>query len=279
MTEPRASAPGPVVVSGASGFIGGAVLGALRRRNVPAIGVARKATSGPGERVVVADYRDTPCPAGAILVHLAEQATIPLANERGSAHVGEVERCVAALAAKGFRRIVYASSGQIYRAGDAAPDPYIAAKRAAEAIVLDSGGVVLRLANVYGPGMRHRTLIGDILRQIPGTEPLRILSAAPRRDFLWIDDAADGLLAAALGNAAGTFDLGSGETVSAGEVARLALAAAGESHRPIVTEIGPVEGDEEDAVVLDTARMAAAFGWRARVGLRDGLARMVRGAA
>src|SRR5690349_15988366 len=104
----------PIVVTGASGFIGGALTRALVRRGIPVIAVSRSAATTPDvENLRVVDYRDTPCPAGAILVHLAEQATIPLANARGAAHVDEVRSLVAELLAKGFRRVVYASSGQI----------------------------------------------------------------------------------------------------------------------------------------------------------------------
>lgn len=265
----------PVVVTGASGFVGQALIRALRHRGICVTGVARKSV-GVGECVIVTDYRDTPCPPSATLVHLAEEANIPAAVARGAAHVAEVRERIETLCAKGFCRVVYASSGQIYRAHARKPDPYIAAKRAAEEIVLAAGGAVVRLANVYGPGMRQHTLVGDILRQIPGSGPLHIRSAAPRRDFLWIDDAAEGLAAVALGEALGVFDLGSGETVSAGEVARLALTAAGESDRPVFADQPSAAGTASDDVVLDITRMAALFGWRPQVGIAEGLTRLLK---
>jgi nucleoside-diphosphate-sugar epimerase len=265
---------GPVVVTGASGFIGGALIGALRRRGADVVAVSRRQ---PGQsdcwhRVV--DYRDTPCPAGAILVHLAEEATIPEANTRGQAHIDAVHGTVEALAGKSYKRIVYASSGQIYRGG--AETPYIAGKRAAETIVLAHGGAVVRLANIYGPNMRNRTLIGDILRQIPGEGVLIIHDASPRRDFLWIDDAADGLAAVALGTATGIFNLGSGSVISAGDLARLALEAAGESARP-VQAVKQSSGD--DIVQLDTDPLFITFDWRPKVSIAEGIACLVRGHA
>ena len=278
MTGSATRARETVVVTGASGFVGRALVRALAARGSDVLAVSRRAIAAPGAAWVrIADYGETPCPAGATLVHLAEEATIPLAVARGEAHVAAVQATVAALAAKGFRRMVYSSSGQVYRAAADATDPYIRAKHAAEAIVLAAGGAVVRLANVYGPGMRNRTLIGDIMRQIPGQGPLVIRSAAPRRDFLWIEDAADGLAAIALGSAAGVFDLGSGEIVSAAEMARLALAAAGEADRPVVAEIADEAAD--DVVALDIGAVRECFGWRPRVGIGEGLARLVRSAA
>lgn len=265
-----------IVVTGASGFIGRALLAVLAERKIPLLAVTRGDTrclSVPA--VQVPDYLATPCPLGATLVHLAEDANIAAANARGQSHVDDVRRTVDELCRKGFRRIVYASSGQVYRTAGS-DSPYIAGKRAAEAIVRAAGGAALRLANVYGPGMPQKTLMADILRQIPGTGPLRLLSAAPRRDFLWVGDAADGFAAVALGTASGTYDLGSGVTLSAGEVARLALDAAGEGNRAITAER---EGSDDDVVRLAIAPLKADFGWEPRTSLRDGLGQIVRAAA
>src|SRR5262245_14856806 len=154
----------PVVVTGASGFIGRALIRALARRGASVIAVTRGDTRGADATwTKIRDYRETPNPHGATLVHLAEQSNTAQANQRGSVHVAEVCALVAALIEKRFGRIVYASSGQIYRRGPA--DAYITGKREAEKLVLAAAGAVVRLANVYGPGMSSRTLIGDIMRQ------------------------------------------------------------------------------------------------------------------
>jgi len=264
--------PLTVVVTGASGFIGRVLVHAIARRGIPVIAVTRSSATGPeGVWTRVADYRDTPSTPDAILVHLAEQANIPAANQRGAAHVADVCSLVSALIAKGFRRIIYASSGQVYRSG---ADPYLSGKRGAEKLVLAAGGAVARLANVYGPGMSAQTLIGDIMRQIPGSGALRLRNTAPRRDFLWVEDAADGLAAIALGNKPGIFDLGTGVSISAGDMARFALAAAGEQDRPILSDIAAC-GDD-DVISLDMAPVRTEFGWAAKVDAPAGLARLVK---
>jgi len=263
----------PVVITGASGFIGRALVRALARRGASVIAATRGDTKGMDATwTKVKDYRETPNPHDATLVHLAEQSNTVQANQRGSVHVAEVYELVAALIAKRFRRIVYASSGQIYRRGSA--DAYITGKREAEKLVLAAGGAVVRLANVYGPGMSPRTLIGDIMRQIPGTGPLELGSSSPRRDFLWIDDAADGLAAVALGSGTGIFDLGTGVSISAGEMARLALAAAGESERPVVSQTAA--DSDDDVITLDLAPVRTQFAWTATVDASEGLARLVK---
>ena len=79
-----------------------------------------------------------------------------------------------------------------------------------------------------------------------------------RRDFLWIDDAVDGLVAIALGQADGIFDLGTGTSLSAGDVARRALALAGEGDRTVISEIESPPDD--DVVMLDVMPIRARFG-------------------
>lgn len=265
-----------MVVTGASGFIGRAVVKTLTSRGINVVGVTRGRS---GDAAIaweeVADYGDTPRAEGATLIHLGEESDIASAVKRGSAHVDEVRARAQALADKGFRRLVYASSSQVYRGSE--PNAYVAGKLAAEAAILAAGGVVVRLANVYGPDMPRGTVISDIVGQIPGHEALRLRRAGTRRDFLWIDDAAEGLAAVAMGTAVGVFDVGSGVSVSTGELARLALDVAGEGERPVrVAEVD--NAVEEDVIRLDTSRARSEFGWQARVGIREGLARLVKAA-
>lgn len=266
-----------VVVTGASGFLGRAVVSSLVGRQMKAVAVSRHAVQIPGaEFIGVTDYRDTPCPPGASLIHLAEEAAISAAAGRGDAHVDEVRERVTALATKGFRRIVYASSGQVYRVSSEKVDPYVRGKRAAEMIVDKAGGVIARLANIYGPRINRNTLIGDILRQIPGEGPLRLRNTEPRRDFLWIADAAESLVAAGLGRATGCFDVGSGKTIAAGDVARLALAVAGQASRSVIS-CAPASEKEADEIALDIAPMAASFNWHPRTSLQEGLSHLLTG--
>jgi nucleoside-diphosphate-sugar epimerase len=271
------AAPTPIVVTGASGFVGRALVRALVRRRACVTAVSRRSLNEAGAACVeVTSYHDTPRDPDAVLVHLAEESNIATANRTGMAHVDAVRACATALVAKAFRHVVYASSGQVYRAGSGA-DPYVIGKLAVEAIVLAAGGAVIRLANLYGPQMSSQTLIGDILRQIPGTGPLRLRNAAPRRDFLWIDDAVTGIAAVAYGAGRGIYDLGSGASVSAGELARLALAAAGESERPVEADVDTAS--EDDSLMFDIAPIRNQYGWHPTIGLGEGLARLMTIAA
>jgi UDP-glucose 4-epimerase len=118
--------------------------------------------------------------------------------------------------------------------------------------------------------MAANSVLGDILAQIPGHGPLSIRAASPVRDFLWVDDAADALIAMAAGEARATLNVGTGIGVSAGALARQALAVSGAADRP-VRETAPASRPSH--LVLDPAALAHATGWRAGTTLETGLAR------
>jgi len=54
--------------------------------------------------------------------------------------------------------------------------------------------VIARLSNVYGPGSTERTVIGRILSQVKKSEPIEVSDLMPVRDYLYVDDAVEGLI-------------------------------------------------------------------------------------
>jgi UDP-glucose 4-epimerase len=266
-----------VVVTGASGFIGAAVVRHLRSRDVSVHALARSATA---LTTVVADYAQAP-PADA-LIHLAEARDRGHVRDAGPAYERDIARTLERLLDKAYARVVYGSSGVLY--GDAATlprqphdpvtvsEPYARVKQSSEAAVLRGGGVVARLANVFGPGMASSNVLGTILEQIPGTGPVRVLDASPVRDFLWIDDAAAGLAQMALGGPSGIFNLGSGIGTSIHDLARLALDVAGEPQRSVVST---APSGRASSLVLDIDLTRARFAWHPATTLRDGLSALL----
>ncbi len=270
---------GVVVVTGASGFIGRALIAELSAAGVPVVAVSRRPveTSAGVEATVVNDYAATPVPSGAILVHLAETRD-SAAADAGRTHLDRTVALAQLLAGKPFAHRVYVSSAAVCGcAGDRPhrPDeavnpvgPYAIAKRRAEEIMLAAGATVARMANVYGPGMASNNVISDILLQIHAPGPIRIRDGQPVRDFLWIDDAARGLAAMARHPAAGVFNLGTGQAHSVRALAELALRLAGQGDRQVV-ETAPT--GRADMLALDPSASEAQFGWRAETGLASGL--------
>ena len=275
----------PVVVTGASGFIGRALVIELARRRHNVMAVARTPQSWPAgvEGTLVKRYADLVLPDCPTVIHLAETSRQGAIED--VSHSAECVALVQSLLAQGPKRFVYASSAVVYgdtmlhpRRPDENPFPdsvYAMAKLACEGVALAAGGTVARLANVYGRGMAKHSVLAEILAQIPGRSPLAIRDGRPVRDFLWIDDAARGLADLALGRAHGVFNVGTGAGTSIADLARLALRSAGEGRRAL-RETHPTE--QASAIVLDIETMAATVGWRPVVSLGDGVARLLQGA-
>ena len=265
-----------VVVTGASGFIGRAVVRALSQRSGVRVQPVSRQPIADGIRV----HSYAEAPGGDVLIHLAEEADRSGVAVLGAAYESSAARTVAALIERSYTRVIYASSTVLYGDASSTPrtpddpvyltDAYTRLKRAAELEVLSSpSGIVARLSNVYGRGMSSRNVMSTILSQIPGSGPLVVMDTTPVRDFLWIDDAADAFAELATATTAhGIFNLATGVGTSIGEVARLALEIAGESSRGVLaTDSGRVS-----TIVADNTRMTRQYGWQARTRLRDGLA-------
>ena len=105
-----------IVITGATGFLGRAVLWQL-----VALGLTGTPASSrplPGGLHVV-DYAE--CPTAEVIIHLAEPADRATANRLGDAHTRETGRVVRALSAR-TGLLIYASSGVVY--GDNAMEPW-----------------------------------------------------------------------------------------------------------------------------------------------------------
>ena len=270
-----------VVIAGASGFLGQALLRRLSGTDAAIVPVTRRSLPG---MVHVADYGDTP--AGDVLVYLAGSAqrvesSFAQETDQAQQHRAMLET----LAGKPYRRFVYASSAVLY--GDAASTPrspddeihvvdaYTRVKRCGELAVLDTGfGAVARLTNLFGPGMSTTNVVSTILQQIPGAGDLQVRDAAPVRDFLWVDDAADALARMAVGHETGIFNVGTGKGTSIGAVARLALDIAGEGKRQVFSTR---PDSRQSQLVLDISQTEAVWRWLPTTTVDAGLARLLQG--
>ncbi|WP_298380420.1 NAD(P)-dependent oxidoreductase [Azospirillum sp.] len=270
-----------IVVTGAAGFIGSALMAWLTREGQDARGITRR-RGHPG-LIAVTDYRDVDGSSDDVLIHLAEPSGISGARERGSAHVAEVAGLCRDLLDRPWAHVVYASSGVVY--GDAVALPrrpdepvtprgeYASGKRACENLVLSAGGTVLRLANIYGFGMTPGTVISDILQQIGQSGPVLVRDAAPVRDFLHVRDAVAGLAAAARHRPGGVLNLGSGEGVSIGTLARTLLDLAGETERMVRAS---VMAERSSHLVLDPMETTTRLDWCPHIPLAKGLEMVLR---
>jgi UDP-glucose 4-epimerase len=137
----------------------------------------------------------------------------------------------------------------------------------------------LRLTNTYGPCMRvvdaRQTFLGIWVRRLIEGQPIQIFGdGAQLRDFNYVDDCVDALLAAGASEATNgkVYNLGSSEVVSLRRLAEMLV----ELHPGGVAELTPFPS-ERKAIDIgdyygDFALFQAEVGWAPKVGLMQGLA-------
>lgn len=137
----------------------------------------------------------------------------------------------------------------------------------------------LRLTNVYGPGMRikdaRQTFLGIWLRRIIEGQPFEVWGGEQRRDLLYVDDAAEAFLRAAVTPETEglALNVGGGDVVSLAALAEAMISANGGGEFN-VREFPP-ERKRIDVgdFLIDDSRFRALSGWRPRFDLVEGLRR------
>jgi len=137
----------------------------------------------------------------------------------------------------------------------------------------------LRLTNVYGPGMRikdaRQTFLGIWLRRVIEGEPFEVWGGEQRRDLLYVDDAAEAFLYAAVTREAEglALNVGGDEPCNLADLAEAIVVAHGGGKYEI--QEFPAERKRIDIgdFITDDRRFRTMSGWRPRVTLADGLRR------
>jgi dTDP-glucose 4,6-dehydratase/UDP-glucose 4-epimerase len=139
----------------------------------------------------------------------------------------------------------------------------------------------LRLTNTYGPGMRvkdaRQSFLGLWVRLLVEGRNVEVFGdGTQRRDFNFVDDCVDALLAAGSSETANgkVYNLGSAEVVSLAELARLMVELAGEGTLRARRLSPPIAGrSTSEDYCGDYSLIRGELGWEPRVGLREGLAK------
>jgi len=133
--------------------------------------------------------------------------------------------------------------------------------------------------NLYGPGdnfdPESAHVIPDLIRKMHESPDRVVLfgDGTPTREFLFVDDCADGLvLAAERYDGADPVNLGTGEEISIRDLVALVAELSGFAGEVVWDATKP---NGQPRRRLDTSRAEELFGFRARVGLREGLERTV----
>jgi UDP-glucose 4-epimerase len=289
------------IVTGGAGFIGSHVVEALLARG-DEVHVLDDLSKGTRERVAsgatlhVADIRDPDATFDAVhpeaVFHLAAQADVRTSVERpdydadvnvlGTARILEAAR-------RHDAKIVFSSTGgAIYGECDGpAPEtaprqplaPYGTSKLCGEEYLATwnrlygTHHISLRFGNVYGPRQEPHGEAGvvsifmGLLRD--GGTPKIYGDGSQTRDYVFVRDVVQAMLAAHAYDAGGVYNIGTGAETSVLELYDAIQRASGIER---AAEHAPARLGELQRSVLDASLAERELGWRAAVDLPAGLA-------
>jgi len=289
--------PEPVLVTGASGFIGGHLCRRLVSEGCRVLGVTRTADSPLPEGVErrIMDLAD-----GAAVARLFEsaapQTVFHLASHvvgrRDVAEVPPSFRCnltstvnllLAAQKHSHGRFILTGSMEEPQMPNDAPSSPYAASKTAATAYarmfhaLYGLSVVIGRVFMVYGPDQKDRSkLIPYVTDRLLAGDSPRIGSGVRAVDWIHVADVVEGLmvLATTPGIDGRTLDLGTGRLVTVREVVEQLTAIIASEGAPVFDS--SCDRPMEQIRLADVETTRAATGWSHKLSLEDGLADTVR---
>ena len=186
------------------------------------------------------------------------------------------------------RRFIYSASSSCYGLATKFPTPedapimpqypYALTKRLGEELVLhwanifDLPALSLRFFNVYGPRSRtsgtYGAVFGVFLAQKLANQPFTIVGDGKQtRDFTYVSDVADAVLAATESNVVGKiFNVGSGKSVSINRIVELLEGK---------TTFIPKRPGEPECTFADISKIQSVLGWSPKVPIEEGISRLL----
>lgn len=304
-----------VVVTGAGGFIGSHLAEHLLELGAELTAFVRYTSRGDHGflellgsrkkelRVIAGDVSDLETVRSAVrgaefVFHLAALPGIPYSylhpREVFQVNAGGTLNVLLAAREAGGARVIVTSTSEVYGTARYVPiderhpkqpqSPYAASKVAADAMALSFHAAyglpvtIVRPFNTYGPRQSDRAIIPTIIAQALTREEILLGNLTPTRDFTFVTDTVEGLLAVGACSAATgeEVNLGSGQEVSVGELAGEIIAAVG---RAVAVRQDPArmrpESSEVTRLLADNSKARHLAGWSPRVSLAEGLRRTV----
>lgn len=281
-----------VVVTGASGHLGSAVVPFLRKRGHVVEG--HSSTSLDLARDGSVETLARALEGGAALVHLAAwhppaTAATTAVDRRRLVEVNVMGTMRALEAARRHASaVVYASSFEVYGTPEASTiderhptrplTDYGATKLAGEDHLLAFAYeekvrvVALRMPAVYGPGEHTPRLLPSCLAKVArGERPVVEGDGEDLRDQLYVDDAAFAIALALEKDVSGIFNVADGREHSVAEVARTAMKVAGMGGEPEVASRRKPRLDYH----MSIAKAERELGFAAQVTLEEGMRRQL----
>ncbi len=289
------------LVTGARGFLGQHVVRRLAALGADPVGVGStdaELTKGDEALALFEDVRPN------IVVHCAVQGggigwmrEHPVESGRDNSLINlhaldAAHRCGASLFIGASSTCAYPRSPPVpfkeHSLWDGYPEPTNGPYAQSKRLMMDMGrayseqygfrSVFGLLGNLYGPGdaldiERAHVVAALIMRCLSAPEVLEVWgSGRATREHLFVEDAADGLLALGRFDSPAPVNIGTGQEVS---VADLALAIARATGFEGDIRFDPSKPDGQPRKVMDCSLAESELGWTAPTSLQDGLDKTV----
>ncbi len=270
---------------------------AIKERNLEALRGSHRFQLIEGDLCRRADVARTMIEKVDAVVHLAalagvrpsiaEPARFWDVNVTGTLNLVEVCR------ARGVRRLVFASSSSVYGDGSEVPfresdpcgrplSPYAATKRSGELLAFNAHHLYgmdvtcLRFFTVYGPRQRPDLAIHRFAQLFASGQPIPMFGdGSSSRDYTWIDDIVDGVVAAIDQVKPGyrIYNLGGSRPTSLSELVDLLSSAMGKT--PIIDR-QPEQPGDMPRTLAEVSLAARELGYAPKVGITEGIPRFVK---
>ncbi len=303
---------GPVVVTGASGFIGGALamrlldeqadvycllrptgLGSARARGIPADRMIELSTF---EHSDLAPVMESLQPA--YVLHLAASGVDPRCLDPEVILAGNVDlvtQLLLAVRACPVKRFIHTGScfeyamqacpERLTEESPIAPETLYGAAKAASVLCgnalarqLDSPFTTLRLFGVFGPGEAPERLLPYLIDHLVGGRSVDLTEGEQIRDLLYVDDVVEAYLASVVSPDLVPYRVYNVCSGRGTRVKDLALAVARSLDRPpALLGFGkrPYRAEECMRILGDNARFLRDTQWKPRTSLQDGISRTI----
>ena len=272
-----------VLITGASGFVGKALVDKLMLLNYEVIALNHKTCDITiFDNVMKTDMIDI-----CHVFHLAAKTFVPdswkspeqfySANVIGTLNILE-------LCKKNNTNLTYISS-YLYGEPEYLPidehhvlkpnNPYAHSKYLAEKLCefyrdnFDLNITIIRPFNIYGKGQNSQFLIPHIINQVLKNAVVTVENLTPKRDYIYLDDLVDAIVLSAKEPLNTTYNIGSGISYSVQEVIEIVGKIAEVDVKVINKNV--LRKNEVNNVVSDISKINSELGWSPKYTFEDGL--------
>lgn len=194
----------------------------------------------------------------------------------------------------GTERVIHTSTSEVYGTALTVPisedhplqgqSPYSATKIGADKLAesyyrsFDVPVVTVRPFNTFGPRQSARAVIPTVISQCLTQDVVRLGSLTPTRDLNYVANTVDGFIAAAEADTATgrTINIGSGEEISIGDLAKMIIEQVG---RPVTLECDDQRmrpgKSEVERLLADNSLADELLGWTPEIKFEEGIRRTI----